>query len=66
MVRLGEFIDMALSGKIKLLYDDRILSEYLDVLPCPGLAIQPEQARAAIDHIRLSRERVAATPLPER
>ena len=61
----GRIIDLVLDNKIKVLYDDRILSEYLDVLPRPALAIQPEQARAVVDYIRLSGERIAAMPLPK-
>ena len=61
----GRIIDLVLDNKIKVLYDDRILSEYLDVLPRPALAIQPEQARAVVNYIRLSGERIAAMPLPK-
>ena len=61
----GRIIDLVFDNKIKVLYDDRILSEYLDVLPRPALAIQPEQARAVVDYIRLSGERIAAMPLPK-
>ena len=61
----GRIIDLVLDNKIKVLYDDRILSEYLDVLPRPALAIQPEQARAVVEYFRLSGERIAAMPLPK-
>ncbi len=61
----GRIIDLVLDNKIKVLYDDRILSEYLDVLRRPALAIQPEQARAVVEYFRLSGERIAAMPLPK-
>jgi putative PIN family toxin of toxin-antitoxin system len=60
----GRIVDLMLGGKVKVLYDDRILSEYLDVLLRPSLAIEPEQARAVVEYIRLSGERIAAIPLP--
>jgi putative PIN family toxin of toxin-antitoxin system len=61
----GQIIDLILDGKTKVLYDDRILGEYLDVLPRPALAIQPEQAQAVVEFIRLTGERITAMPLPK-
>jgi putative PIN family toxin of toxin-antitoxin system len=61
----GRIVELILDGKIKVLYDDRILNEYLDVLPRPSLAIQPEQARTTVAYLRLSGERITAMPLPQ-
>jgi putative PIN family toxin of toxin-antitoxin system len=61
----GRVVDLLLDGKLRLLYDDRILSEYLNVLARPHLGIQPEQARAVVGYVRLSGERVTALPLPQ-
>ena len=60
----GRIADLILDGQIQLLYDDRILSEYLDVLARPKLDIDPSLAQAVISHIRLSGERIIAPPLP--
>lgn len=61
----GRIVDLILDGRIKVLYDDRILGEYLDVLPRPWLAIEPGQANTAVEFIRLFGERVTALPLPK-
>ncbi len=60
----GRIIDLVLGGKVQLLYDDRILGEYMDVLARPELAIDPTLAQAIIGYIRLAGERVTALPLP--
>lgn len=61
----GRIIDLILGGRVQVLYDDRILSEYLDVIARPHLAILPGQARSVIGYFRLAGERVTALPLPE-
>ena len=61
----GRIVDLLLAGGLHLLYDDRILAKYLDVLERPYLGIQPAQSQAVIKYIRLSGERVAAGVLPE-
>ena len=60
----GRIVDLILDGRLQVLYDDRILGEYLDVLERPRLAILPEQARAIITYLRLAGERITAQPLP--
>jgi uncharacterized protein len=60
----GRIIDLVMGGQIRLLYDDRILGKYLDVLARPELGIDPSLARAVIGYIRLSGERVTPLPLP--
>jgi uncharacterized protein len=42
----GRIIDLVISGRIRLFYDDRILAEYADVLERPELEIDPVHARA--------------------
>ncbi len=58
----GRIIDLLLGGLIELLYDDRILGEYQDVLARPELAIDRSLTQSIISYIRLSGHRV--TPLP--
>ena len=60
----GRIIDLILNGRIQLLYDDRILGEYLDVLGRPQLGIDSSLAQALIQYIRLFGEHVSASPLP--
>ncbi|MBN2385636.1 MAG: putative toxin-antitoxin system toxin component, PIN family [Anaerolineales bacterium] len=60
----GRIVDLVMGGRIQLLYDDRILGEYLDVLARPELEIDSSLARAVVGYIRLAGERVTALPLP--
>lgn len=60
----GRIVDLVMGGQVRLLYDDRILGEYLDVLARPELGIDPSLAQAVVGYIRLSGERVTALPLP--
>lgn len=59
----GRIVDLILGARIQVLYDDRIIAEYLDVLARPQLAIEPSLAQAIVGHIRLSGEQVMALPL---
>jgi uncharacterized protein len=59
----GRIIDLILGARIQVLYDDRILAEYLDVLARPRLVIEPSVAQAVVGYMRLSGERVMALPL---
>lgn len=59
----GRIVDLLLAARIQVLYDDRILAEYLDVLARPQLAIEPSLAQAVVGYVRLSGEPVLARPL---
>lgn len=59
----GRIVDLILGGRILVLYDDRVLAEYLDVLARPQLAIAPSLAQAFVGYIRLAGEKVTALPL---
>jgi putative PIN family toxin of toxin-antitoxin system len=59
----GRIIDLILGARMQVLYDDRIIAEYLDVLARPQLAIEPSLAQAVVGYIRLSGEHVIALPL---
>jgi putative PIN family toxin of toxin-antitoxin system len=61
----GRIIDQILGARIQVLYDDRILAEYRDVLARPRLALEPSLAQAIVGYIRLSGEQVMALPLDQ-
>ena len=60
----GRIIDLILAGRLHILYDDRILNEYLDVLSRPQLNIDPTLAQSVVGYLRLSGRRVSARSLP--
>ena len=60
----GRIIDLALENRFQVAYDDRILSEYEDVLARPELRIRPARARAVIAHIELTGQQIEAEGLP--
>jgi putative PIN family toxin of toxin-antitoxin system len=59
----GRILDLILGARIQVLYDDRILAEYRDVLARPRLAIEPSLAQAVVGYIRLAGEQIMAIPL---
>lgn len=59
----GRILDLILGRHLILLYDDRIIGEYSDVLGCPQLDIAPDQAVAVLSFFRLSGEPITAYPL---
>jgi len=59
----GKIIDLALENRFQVAYDDRILSEYEDVLARPELRIRPARARAVIAHIELTAQQIDAEVL---
>lgn len=60
----GKIIDLALENRFQVAYDDRILSEYEDVLARPELGIRPARARAIIAHIELTGKQIDSDTLP--
>jgi putative PIN family toxin of toxin-antitoxin system len=60
----GRVVDLILGGYHRVLYDDRILVEYMDVLTRPSLSISDDLAKAVIGYFRLSGDRITAVPLP--
>jgi predicted nucleic acid-binding protein len=59
----GRIIDLALENRFQVDYDDRILSEYEDVLARPELRNRPARARAIIAHIELTGQQIDAQAL---
>lgn len=59
----GRILDLALSGAIVLLFDDRIFSEYEDVLSRPKLDIPRWESFYILDFIQTEGTLVSAPPL---
>jgi putative PIN family toxin of toxin-antitoxin system len=59
----GRVLDSIVSQTITVLYDDRILSEYRDVLLRPVFAFSPGDVNALLDFIEFSGEHVTAGPV---
>lgn len=55
-------LDAVLDGRVKLVYDARILAEYRDVLHRPRLKLKPEKIRAFLTGLQ-SQMRVTPGPL---
>lgn len=60
----GRLLDLILVGELQVLYDDRILAEYSDVLERPQFSFTPDLTRAIVGYFRLFGESVTALPLP--
>ena len=60
----GRVVDLILGRRLFLLYDDRRLGEYEDVLARPQLEIPQDRAAAVISFLRLTGDRIIALPLP--
>jgi putative PIN family toxin of toxin-antitoxin system len=59
----GRIIDLILDRHLVLLYDDRIIGEYLDVLARPQLDISQDRTTAILNFFRLAGEQIIAYPL---
>jgi uncharacterized protein len=60
----GKIIDLILENRLQVVYDDRILGEYEDVLARPELHIHPQQSKAIITYIELAGKYVEVEPYP--
>lgn len=59
----GRILDLVTSGRILLLFDDRILAEYRDVLARPRLRIAPVEAAGILELIERDGLLTVAAPL---
>lgn len=59
----GRIVDLVTSRSVVVLYDDRIISEYRDVLARPRLRIGAAEAAAVVDLIERDGILVAAPPV---
>lgn len=56
-------LDAVLAGRLLLLFDDRILREYSEVLHRERFGFTPEDVRALLEFIRSEGQEVSAPPL---
>lgn len=59
----GRIVDLFLAGKIRLVYDDRILAEYRTVLLRPKFGFERRVVEGLLDECSVSGFAVAAPPL---
>ena len=59
----ANIINLVLNGKIRILYDNRIIKEYLDVLYRERFDFDAELIEALIDFIRIEGEFVVSDPI---
>ena len=59
----GRVVDAVLAGTITVLYDDRIISEYREVLPRPPFKLLPADIHALLDFMEKGGAPAVAPPL---
>lgn len=59
----GQIVDLILVERVNLIVDDRILTEYANVLARPRLMISPAEAHSTLAFIAVKSSRVNAAPL---
>jgi len=59
-----KILDLILNDQVQVVYDDRILGEYEEVLSRPELHIPPRRMLAVIDHLELAGKYTTPEPLP--
>lgn len=59
----GRILDLAVSGEVQLAFDDRILSEYLEVLQRPRFGFPLRRIEAILDFFQLAGTHISAPPL---
>ena len=60
----GRILNLLLAGNLTLLHDDRILSEYREVLFRPAFGFPRRDVDDLLDFLELAGEHVSARPLP--
>lgn len=59
----GRILDLILMGEVQILYDDRILAEYHEVLRRPRFGFQERDIRRVLDYLIFSGGAVTAAPV---
>lgn len=59
----GRVVDLIVSGAVKVLFDDRIVAEYREVLARPRFRFDPDDVVTLIEFILTEGEAVTGTPL---
>ena len=60
----GRVLDLVMAAEVTLLYDDRILAEYREVLLRPRFGFDPSDVEALLDFLVSEGEQVVSAPLP--
>lgn len=58
-------LDLALTGAVRLAYDDRIMTEYREVLARPRFGFAQEDVDALLTYLEVEGEKVIPHPLPD-
>lgn len=61
--RPGRIVDLIVVGRLSVLYDDRILGEYEDVLRRPLFDFDPREVQMVVAQIRAQGELITPEPL---
>ncbi len=64
--RPGDVVRMIAAGSLSLLYDARIMAEYIQVLKRPKFSFSPEHIESLLDHVKAVGVIVASDPLSVR
>lgn len=59
----GRVLDLILAGSVRIVYDDRILSEYRDVLLRPRFGFEKQQVQRLMEYLIFTGEGVNASPI---
>ncbi len=63
-IRQCRILDLVLAREIDLLFDDRILAEYRDVLARPKFRFDASHSASLLTFLQLSGKHIVAPPLP--
>ncbi|GAP05206.1 putative toxin-antitoxin system toxin component, PIN family [Anaerolinea thermolimosa] len=59
----GRVLDLILAGSVRIVYDDRILSEYRDVLSRPRFGFEKRQVQRLMEYLIFTGEGINASPM---
>lgn len=59
----GRILDLLIAGELTLAYDDRVMSEYAEVLKRPRFGFPGARVQAVLDFLQLAGDHVSASPL---
>ena len=59
----GRVLDLILTGSVRIVYDDRILAEYRDVLARPRFGFEKQQVQRLMEYLIFTGEGVSAAPM---
>jgi putative PIN family toxin of toxin-antitoxin system len=60
----GRVLDLIITGEVKILFDDRIIAEYREVLARPKFGFNIDDVQTLIDFLISEGEAVTSLPLP--